>query len=351
LIIKKSETSSAHRKTASAENPDVTFHDDLSHRGYHHSIDADVALRLRSFLSSSSSSSIGSSVTSSVKDGVTTTSKNNKNGLVLSDLEELFNNDTEELTLAEIFERHSLADVWDGTTTNCMGNTHHECLLDVDQYLNNQANHIPFLPASWTHHPDVELDLEVEILLDASHSSHRKTHMKRLLKRLTSQIDEMPIEDDSFSDNVLVGLVLASRSSEVSIPGDVIEQELAFGDDLERGTRADSIIHDTEQNPTTSNFVEAYRPPRQRSILVLCNVDKAGTSSILQVLALFTVGFTVMLIYAVKKHDLGTGTGLCALIWTAGGVARATYRKVFPPDESDSSERELELREVSRHSA
>lgn len=280
----------------------------------------------------------------------TTTAKNDNNDLTLSHLNELLDSDTEELTISEIFEISSLADVWDGTTTNCTGNTHHECLVDVDQYLNNQANHIPFLPASWTHHPDVEPDLEVEILLDATHSSHRKTHMKRLLRRLTSQIDEMPIEDDSFSDNVLVGLVLASRSSEAPTPGDVIEQELAIGDDLERGTRTHSSIHDTEQNPTSSNFVEVFRPPRPRSVLVLCNVDKAGTSFILQVLALFAIGFTVMLIYAIKKHDLGTGTGLCALIWTAGGAVYATYRKFFPPAE-DSSEPELELREASRRSA
>jgi hypothetical protein len=253
--------------------------------------------------------------------------------------------------LSQKIERKFILDVWDeitATTTDCMENIRHECLLDVDQYLDDQANHLPFLPAGSAHHPVIRFDLELDIL-GAPHSNHRVDHITRLLRKLDSQIEEIPIEDDSSSDDVLVE-PFPVFPWELPIRGDVIEQELGTRDDLERSTSAHFIINDTEQNPTSSNFVE-YRPPRPRSLLVLCNVDKAGTSFILQVLALFAIGFTVMLIYAIKKHDLGTGTGLCALIWTAGGVARATYRKVFPPDEDDSSGRELELREVSRHAA
>jgi hypothetical protein len=239
------------------------------------------------------------------------------------------------------------------TTTNGTGNSHHhECLLDVDQYLDDQANHLLFLSARpwWLCHPDVELEVEVDIVLDASHSCHRVDHIRGVLQKLDSHIDDIPLEDDSFSVDVLIRPTPVVLSSEILIPGDLMEQELAIEDDLERGTRRHATIHDTEQNSHPSNFVEAYCP-RRRSILVLCNVDKTGISFILQVLALFAIGFTVMLIYAVKKHDLGTGTGLCALIWTAGGAGYATYRKVFPPDEDDSSGRELELREVSRRSS
>jgi hypothetical protein len=210
-----------------------------------------------------------------------------------------------------------------------------------------------FLPtrASWTYHPDVELEVEVDILLDASHSSHRVDHIRGVLQKLDSQIEDVTIEDDSFSADVLIRPISVVLSSERPISGDVIERELGIEEDLETGTRAHSRIHGTEQNLHPSNFVTAYQSPQSRPVLVLCGVDKAGTSFILQVLALFVIGFTVMLIYAVKKHDLGTGTGLCALIWTAGGAGYATYRKVFPPDENDSGEHELELREVSRRSA
>jgi hypothetical protein len=243
------------------------------------------------------------------------------------------------------------------TTTNCTENTHrHECLVNVGQYLDDQANHLLFLPAKdgWgrrTYYSDDELETEVDILLDASHSGHRVDCIRGVLQKLDSQIEDIPIENDSFGVDVLIRPIPVGLSSEIPIPGDLIEQELAIEDDLERGTRVHSSIHNTEQNLHPSNFVAAYQPPQPRSVLVLCGVDKAGASFFLQVLALFTIGFTVMLIYAVKKHDLGTGTGLCALIWTAGGVAHATYRKVFPPDEDDSSEREVELREVARRSA
>jgi hypothetical protein len=223
----------------------------------------------------------------------------------------------------------------------------------VEQYLNNQAGHLMFLPTrpSFTYHPDVELEVEVDILLDASHSSHRVDHIKGVLQKLDSQIEDVTIEDDSFSADVLIGPIPVVLSPERPITGDVIERELGTEEDLETGTRAYFSIHGTGQNLHRSNFVAAYQSSQPRSVLVLSDVDKAGTSFILQILALFVIGFTVTIIYAVKKHDLGTGTGLCALIWTARGAGYATYRKVFPPDEDDSGEHELELREVSRRSA
>jgi hypothetical protein len=231
-----------------------------------------------------------------------------------------------EAKLASLREGKSVSLVLEeetATTTNCTENIHHrECLLDVGQYLDDQANHLLFLPAKdgwgrWTYYSDDELEMEVDVLLDASHSGHRVDHIRGVLQKLDSQIElveDIPIEDDSFSVDVLIRPIPVGLSSEIPIPGDLIEQELAIGDDLERGTRVHSSIHNTEQNLHPSNFVTAYQSPQPQSVLVLCGVDKAGTSFFLQVLALFTIGFTVMLIYAVKKHDLGTGTGLCALI-------------------------------------
>ena len=32
------------------------------------------------------------------------------------------------------------------------------------------------------------------------------------------------------------------------------------------------------------------------------------------------LGIIIFVLYAVKKHDLGTGSGLCALVWTVGGA-------------------------------
>jgi hypothetical protein len=40
------------------------------------------------------------------------------------------------------------------------------------------------------------------------------------------------------------------------------------------------------------------------------------------ILAFFVIlGVIIFAFYAAKKHDLGTGSGLCALVWTAGGTA------------------------------
>jgi len=41
---------------------------------------------------------------------------------------------------------------------------------------------------------------------------------------------------------------------------------------------------------------------------------------LVKLVSLFLLGFAVLLVYAIRKHDLGTGTGLCALVWTAGGA-------------------------------
>jgi hypothetical protein len=153
-------------------------------------------------------------------------------------------------------------------------------------------------------------------------------------------MEDVTIECDSFSADVLIKpipLVLSERP----ITEDVIERELGVEEDLETGIRAHSSVHGTEQNLYPSNFVMAYQSPQPRPVLVLCDVDKAGTSFILQVLALFVIGFIVMPIYAVKKM----------ILEQEQAFGYATYRKVFPPDEDDSGEHELELREVSRLSA
>jgi hypothetical protein len=53
-----------------------------------------------------------------------------------------------------------------------------------------------------------------------------------------------------------------------------------------------------------------------------------GARISLQVLILFLAGIVVLVLYTAIKHDLGTGSGLCALVWTVGGVAYTTYKKI-----------------------
>jgi hypothetical protein len=183
------------------------------------------------------------------------------------------NNDTQEpplpLTpkLSQAGEESVLLDVWDEadktTTIHVQKSIYPERLQHVDQYLDNQENHLPFLPArpSWMHRPDVEPELEVDIPLDAAHSNHRVDHLRGLPQKLNSQIEEMPIQDSSFIDDVLVRPVSAGLSLELPISQDIIDPELGIEHDLERGIRTHSNIHNTEQSLHGSNFAAAYQSP------------------------------------------------------------------------------------------
>jgi hypothetical protein len=50
------------------------------------------------------------------------------------------------------------------------------------------------------------------------------------------------------------------------------------------------------------------------------------TNSTLKAFALFMAGILVLVFYSIWKHDLGAGAGLCALVWSAGGGAYSLYR-------------------------
>jgi hypothetical protein len=226
-------------------------------------------------------------------------------------------------------------------------------LLDVDQYLDDQANHLLFLPARpwWLCHPDVELEMEVEILLDASHSGHRVDHIRGVLQKLDSQIDGIPIEDESFSVDVLIRPVPVVLSSEIPIPGDLMEQELAMEEDLERGARTHASIHDTEENPHPSNFVAAYQSPQPRSVLVLCGVDKAGLRLSFRLWRFSWLVLQFCSSMLSRNMILGQEQAFVRSFGRLVVRGMQLTRKFSLADEDGFSERELELQEVSRRSA
>lgn len=47
----------------------------------------------------------------------------------------------------------------------------------------------------------------------------------------------------------------------------------------------------------------------------------------LRLIFLFLLGIIVLALYTWKKHDLGTATGLCALVWTVGAGVNKIYKR------------------------
>ena len=62
--------------------------------------------------------------------------------------------------------------------------------------------------------------------------------------------------------------------------------------------------------------------------------------SIIQALPAFIVGVALLLLFAIRANDLGTGTGLCAMIWTVAGGAQWFYRTVIRENPVESQQRD-----------
>jgi hypothetical protein len=60
------------------------------------------------------------------------------------------------------------------------------------------------------------------------------------------------------------------------------------------------------------------------------------------------LGIIIFVLYAVKKHDLGTGSGLCALVWTVGGAVYKFCLHDEPVSQEETPEqRGRELRRLA----
>ncbi|KAH8588311.1 hypothetical protein B0O99DRAFT_600895 [Bisporella sp. PMI_857] len=62
--------------------------------------------------------------------------------------------------------------------------------------------------------------------------------------------------------------------------------------------------------------------------------------SIIHALPAFIVGVALLLLFAIWVNDLATGTGLCAMIWTVAGGAQWFYRTVIRENPVESQQRD-----------
>jgi hypothetical protein len=75
----------------------------------------------------------------------------------------------------------------------------------------------------------------------------------------------------------------------------------------------------------------AQHPPPgyqgQKAVPMRCFLLARVSSSVMLGVVFITIGLAVLVTYSVAKRDFGTGTGVCALIWTAGcGICKFRTR-------------------------
>jgi hypothetical protein len=74
----------------------------------------------------------------------------------------------------------------------------------------------------------------------------------------------------------------------------------------------------------------------------------SGKLSVYIITSFVLLGIIIFVLYAVKKHDLGTGSGLCALIWTVGGaIYKICLRDGVVSQEETAERRGRELRRLA----
>lgn len=74
----------------------------------------------------------------------------------------------------------------------------------------------------------------------------------------------------------------------------------------------------------------------------------SGKLSVYIIASFVLLGIIIFVLYAVKKHDLGTGSGLCALVWTVGGaIYKICLRDGVVSQEETAERRGRELRRLA----
>jgi hypothetical protein len=96
-----------------------------------------------------------------------------------------------------------------------------------------------------------------------------------------------------------------------------------------------SRIFGIEGKPCKSHiFADKYLPPCTQSSSIIQEIYRGAFRPSFSSFVLLLLGLAALLVYAFKEHDLGTGTGVCALIWTVGGGIRKVWKK-FHREEED----------------
>ena len=91
-----------------------------------------------------------------------------------------------------------------------------------------------------------------------------------------------------------------------------------------------NITHQQEAPlPRSHIFYRHYPKPRSTSTSFIQRCRKAAWFLTL-LFADFILGLIIWTLYAIQKHDIGTGGALCAGVWAVTGGAYTAYKKMFP---------------------
>lgn len=89
------------------------------------------------------------------------------------------------------------------------------------------------------------------------------------------------------------------------------------------------------------------RPSRAKAVRMRWFLVAMIRSSMLLRAVLITLGLAVLVTYAVERHDIGTGAGLCSLIWTTGGGICKFRKRLFKSPSRKQEGQSAEVREMS----